>query len=396
MRVPFSLFVTLTTLTGLATAQSTGRTMQLLAPAVIGQTASFGMSHPTAAAGNFYVFLWSSPPFGGAATLQFPGFTLLGQVRVHPFGSVSTASGLLGPTGSVVHTLAIPNDASFVGYSWDLQSADLEASTWTVRFADNDLTLTVANTPPPNMVWIPAGTFQMGSNAPAGSPYYGLPLEQPVHQVTIRRPFWISRFEVTQAEYQAVIGTNPSYFRGANWPNTGSWPVDTVSWNDAMAYCATLNAQQAALGRVPSGYRYRLPTEAEWEYCCRAGTTTEFHYGPTLDCPQARFGLSRHTTSSCSSNSPVAVGSYGPNAWGLHDMHGNLWEWCLDNWNGTQNYPSTAVVDPLVQTGTYAVLRGGAWDSTSDHCRAAFRGGDLPGFRSYNFGFRVVLAPIVP
>ena len=387
-------------------SQSTGRTMQLLAPAVIGQTASFGMTYPVAAAGNLYVFLWCSPPFPGTAALTVPGFTLLGPILLDPPTSVSAFSGLLDASGSVAQSVAIPNDLSFLGYAWDLQSVDLDASASTVRFADNELSLVVANTllPSMNLVAIPAGSFLMGSNAgPPDTvpPYYPWAHERPVHQVTISRPFWIGKYEVTQAEYQAVMGTNPSYFKPPNTPTYDPLrPVETVSWNDAMAYCAAVTAQQAALGRVPSGYRYRLPTEAEWEYCCRAGTTTEFHYGPTLVCGQANFAYSDHTNSSCSDPGGVQtalVGSYVPNAWGLFDMHGNVWEWCLDTWDGTANYPSLPVVDPYVgNSPPYRVVRGGSWGSDSDGCRSAYRVRIVPAYRVINRGFRVVLAPVLP
>jgi len=376
---------------------ATGRTMQLLAPAVIGQTVSFRIASPATAAGNFYVVLWCAPPFAGTAALSVPGFTLLGAVLVDPPRSVSAVAGHLGATGSATHGVTIPNDLSFVGYAWDLQSADFDASTPTLWFSDDELTLVVANTPAPNMVWIPAGTFPMGSNAgpPDGVPPYNPQAnERPVHQVTISRPFWIGRHEVTQAEYQALMGTNPSFHQGPAWPNSGNQPVEMVAHNAAMAYCAALTAQQAAIGRVPTGYQYRLPTEAEWEYCCRAGTTTEFHCGPTLVCGQANFYYSMHTGSSCNSLGTAVVGSYAANAWGLHDMHGNVWEWCLDAWDGSANYPSGPVVDPFVQSGPWQVYRGGSWMGNSYYCRSACRsGGYMPG---RHLGFRVVLAPVLP
>ncbi|MBM4060708.1 MAG: formylglycine-generating enzyme family protein [Planctomycetes bacterium] len=376
-------------------AQVTGRSMNLRAPAVIGQTARFAMTYPVSATGNLYVFLWCCPPFPATTTLTVPGFTLVGAIRVDPLTTVSAYSGVLGPLGTVAHSLAVPNDVSFVGYAWDLQSVDLEASTCTVRFADNELTIAIANTPPPNLVPIPPGTFQMGSNATTGPPYYSTADERPVHQVTISRPFWIGSYEVTQSEYQAVTGTNPSYFRAPAWPNGPNQPVEQVTWNDAMAYCAALTAQQAALGRVPSGYQYRLPTEAEWEYCCRAGATTEYNCGPTLDCPQARFRYSWPATG-CSTGSTVVVGNYAPNAWGLFDMHGNVFEWCLDAWDGSANYPPSPVVDPYVQTGPFGLVRGGGWNSISYDCRSANRHGVQRSSQNLDRGFRVVLAPVLP
>jgi len=243
--------------------------------------------------------------------------------------------------------------------------------------------LFTATPPVPGMVAIPAGTFLMGSNVPNGYPYYNT--SQPVHQVTISSPFWMGQQEVTQAEYQALMGNNPSSFQGT------TRPVEFVTWHEARAYCAALTAQQAA--NLPVGYEYRLPTEAEWEFACRAWTTTEFHYGPDLFCNQARFGYSYHSNSSCNSGSgTVAVGSSAPNAFGLYDMHGNVREWCLDSF---APYTSAAVTDPFVTGGPFRVSRGGSWDYYSNGCRSANRDYGDPGFTHNYVGFRVVLAPVL-
>ena len=164
-----------------------------------------------------------------------------------------------------------------------------------------------------------------------------------------------------------------------------------MTWTQARAYCTALTAQQAALGNVPAGYEYRLPTEAEWEYACRAGTTTEFNVGTGLACSQARITFSYHPSSSCSSNTTLPVASYPPNAWGLYDMHGNVIEWCLDS---SAAYPSTAVIDPFVTGGSQRIQRGGAWDQDSSRARSAFRVSYAPPNTGFNLGFRVALAPI--
>ena len=249
-----------------------------------------------------------------------------------------------------------------------------------------------------NLALIAPGTYLRGSPVtPLGvAPYYNQPNAQPVHPVTISRPFWIGRFEVTQAQYQAVMGSNPSVFKGSSYPNAAQRPVETVTWHNAVAYCTALTASEQAAGRVPAGYVYRLPTEAEWEYCCRAGTTTEFHFGPTLVCAQANFNFSYHSNTVCSIGLTAVVGSYAPNAWGLHDMHGNVWEWCQDGWDGSANYPSGPVTDPVVASGSFRVLRGGSWyDGVSFTCRSAIRFGFIPSYSDVSIGFRVVLAPVL-
>ncbi len=240
----------------------------------------------------------------------------------------------------------------------------------------------------PGMVSIPAGTFEMGSNAAGGTPYGGNTSTQPVHDVTISQAFWMGEHEVTQAEYQALMGVNPSYFSGVNLP------VERVSWSDARAYCTALTTLEMALGNVPAGHEYRLPTEAEWEYACRAGTTTEFNVGADLYCADARFRYSYHSNSFCSTSSTADVGGYAANAFGLYDMHGNVYEWCLDIYAG---YNSGAVTDPFTTTGsTHRVIRGGGWQYNSGTCRSAFRHSFSPGWSNYHdFGFRVVLAQIL-
>jgi formylglycine-generating enzyme required for sulfatase activity len=374
-------------------AQASGRTMQLLAPAVLGQTAMFGVDHPASAAGNPYALLCCMPPFAGTLPWTVSGFTVRGVLRVDPANSVGAFAGVFGPGGSVAHTVSIPSHASFVGVAFDLQSIDLDPVAGVLSLADDELSIVLAEGPPASrfLAAIPAGTFPMGSFVgPLGvAPYFNQAEAQPVHSVTIRRPFWIGKYEVTQAEYMAVRNSNPSMFPGLNRP------VDSVTWHDAVAYCQALTAIEQAAGRLPSGYVYRLPTEAEWEYCCRAGTTTEFHTGSTLVCGQARIGYSYHGNTSCVAGQTAPVGSYAPNAWGLHDTHGNVLEWCLDGWDGNANYPTAAVADPYEANGVYRILRGGSWNDNSGYCRSAARFGFFPWVPLNVVGFRVVCAPVV-
>ena len=231
------------------------------------------------------------------------------------------------------------------------------------------------------------------------------------HRVTLSQGFWMGQYEVTQSEYAALMGNNPSYFttQDSNYNPISSdlsRPVERVSWDDAVAYCVALTARERSAGRLPAGYVYRLPTEAEWEYACRAGTTTPFHgnvHGSELRSGMANFdGYNEYppcggSTYDCYNPSGTflgrtsSVGSYGPNAWGLYDMHGNVWEWCQD-WDGL--YSSESVSDPQgAAAGSSRVVRGGGWDWGAFVCRSAQRYHGNPTYRSDDLGFRVVLAP---
>ncbi|MEZ6015018.1 MAG: formylglycine-generating enzyme family protein [Planctomycetota bacterium] len=325
---------------------------------------------------------------GGSA-----GDLCLGNPIGRLVGGVAVNSGATGVVDVTADLNVMPQPTGAVavlpGETWNFQCwyRDAAGGSATSNFSDGLAVLFSGSpTPVPTMVPIPAGTFLMGSNAPSGPPYYGELTPDPVRQVTISYSFWMGQHEVTQAEYQALMGTNPSLYQVA------SHPVDTVSWSQSRAYCAAPTAQQA--GNLPAGYEYRLPTEAEWEYACRAGTTTEFHYGPDLFCNQASFGSSYHSNPPtwCGNTSPVPVGTYAQNAFGLYDMHGNVSEWCLDS---HAPYTSAAVTDPFVTGGPFRVFRGGSWFSDSDLCRSAFRYYYIPGLTNYRIGFRVVLAPVL-
>lgn len=167
----------------------------------------------------------------------------------------------------------------------------------------------------------------------------------------------MAKYELTQKQYAALIGKNPSKFKGENLP------VTNVSWYDAVAFCQKLGESTYIKGNIPFGYRYKLPTETQWEYACRAGTTTAFHFGATLQKGQANFN--KHV------NKTQPVGSYPANQWGLHDMHGNVWEYCADLYCA---YPSGRVVDPAgPSTDSNRVIRGGSWNNFGMRCRSAYR-----------------------
>ncbi len=311
-------------------------------------------------------------------------------------GSIPNA-GATGTVSVLADLTALPQPSGAVvvlaGETWNFQCwyRDLAASGGaTSNFSDGLEVLFTGGgggTPIPELVQVPAGSFLMGSSAPPTAPYFNSSAQQPVHGVNISYPFSIGRYEVTQAEYAALMGSNPSFFVGP------SRPVESVTWFHAQAYCAALTAHQASV--VPPGYEYRLPTEAEWEYACRAGTSGEFHFGAGLFCNQARFWYSQHSGSSCgltSLSGTANVGSYAPNTFGLHDMHGNVWEWCLDSFGP---YTSMTVTNPFVTGGVFRVFRGGSWDFDSQDCRSAFRNAFDPGIATISLGFRVVLAPIL-
>lgn len=187
--------------------------------------------------------------------------------------------------------------------------------------------------------------------------------------------------EVTQSEYQAVVGSNPSQFPGD--PNR---PVETVSWHDATNYCMRLTEQERLAGRLPSGWVYRLPTEAEWEFAARAESAERFSFGDdpgySLLGEYAWYGDTDGSTTH-------AVAGKLPNRWGLFDMSGNVWEWCSD-WYGS--YPGGASTDPQgVTTGSNRVLRGGSWYDSAIGCRSAYRGSGDPSYQARSIGFRTVL-----
>jgi len=258
--------------------------------------------------------------------------------------------------------------------------------------------LLIAFAPPSGLVWIPPGTFVMGS--PAGEAERNS--DEVQHTVTLTHGFYMGKYAVTQGQYLAVVGNNPSHFVPANgYTQDLNRPVEEVSWNDATNYCGLLTRSDRAGGRIPSSWGYRLPTEAEREYACRAGTTTAFHFGSAIHGGMANFydyyeydaaigdihvvnpsvpWLVRTTT----------VGSYAPNAFGLYDMHGNVWEWCQD-WYGA--YPTGSVTDPQGPvSGSFRVFRGGSWDGVGWGCRSAYRYDSDPGYWFHDVGFRVVLA----
>lgn len=230
-------------------------------------------------------------------------------------------------------------------------------------------------------VWVPPGRFQMGSPLTESERNED---EGPPTEVVLTHGFWIGRYEVTQEQYLDLTGRNPSKFQG-----NLRRPVERVSWNEAVAFCQQLTAAARGSGSLPEGCLVRLPTEAEWEYACRAGTTSRFSFG---DDPNL-IHLGAHAWFADNSDTSThQVGQLQPNPWGLYDTHGNVWEWCVDRWEGT--YPGGTVTNfhgPA--TGSLRVARGGSWLYPGRHCRSANRDDYGPLNRCSDVGFRLVVGP---
>jgi formylglycine-generating enzyme required for sulfatase activity len=225
---------------------------------------------------------------------------------------------------------------------------------------------------PAGFVWIPPGTFIMGS--PTGQ--QGSIPDEVRHSVTLTEGFWLSDHETTQAEFHAVVGNNPSSFMGENLP------VETVSWHEAVLYCQKLTERERAAGRITAQQAYRLPTEAEWEYAARAGTIEAW--------PGALGAIAWLNWNSGNQARPVKV--MQPNDWGLFDMIGNVWEWCAD-WYG--EYPTGSVTDPRGPSlGSNRVQRGGSWYTDGWSARSARRSQREPGIQSSDLGFRPALSSV--
>ncbi len=234
---------------------------------------------------------------------------------------------------------------------------------------------TFTNSTGMKFVYVPPGSFMMGSPKAVLDD----DSDEIQHRVTLKEGFFMGVMEVTQGQWKAVMANNPSYFK-----NSGDdYPVEQVSWNEAQAFIRSLNRKEGV-------NKYRLPTEAEWEYACRAGTTTPFYTGNCISTDEVNYD-GHYPMPGCpkgqDKNKTVRAGSYLPNSFGLYDMHGNVWEWCQD-WYGF--YPVSHVTDPKGRSsGKWHVFRGGSWNSSAWDSRSAARSCGKPLYRQYGLGFRV-------
>lgn len=260
-----------------------------------------------------------------------------------------------------------------------LQVQDMEQESAT----EDILTFALSQDVSLEMIRVKAGTFMMGS------PEYELGRSdtERLHKVTLTQDYWLGKFPVTQAQFQAIMKYNPSYFGGSKRP------VEEVDWNCARDFCVRLNKKFD--DKLPEGYQFDLPTEAQWEYACRAGTTTAYFWGNSCNGTEANcYG---HRPCGTTAKGPFLerttdVGTYEPNDWGFYDMHGNVFEWCRDWYN--DDYGEDAI-DPVgPSSGSGRVLRGGCWSGNAQYCRSADRYGCGPGYRSNSCGFRLALVKL--
>ena len=241
-----------------------------------------------------------------------------------------------------------------------------------------------------DMVKIPGGSFKMGARKEEKNSFDN---ERPQHQGNVQE-FWMGKFAVTQLQWKKIaslsqvnieLSPDPSYFKGDRFP------VEQVSWTEAKEFCDRLSYLSPKTGKT-----YDLPTEAQWEYACRAGMTTPFHFGETITTDLANFNGNRIYGKASKGEyrkKTSEVGSFTPNAFGLYDMHGNVWEWCLDPWHGNYDGAPTHgdVWDASNNFGSDSrLIRGGSWGNNPHYCRSAFRSYGDPANRGSSIGFRIV------
>jgi formylglycine-generating enzyme required for sulfatase activity len=347
----------------------------VIKPALGGKTPSAALGSDTSA----------TPPFSLPDTRTYPGAQA--EKKRHPWFGVLLLGSICTGACILLGILFFGNPFEQEQPSGDPGKKDDGKKAPVTRGPAQSFTNSIGM----KLVRIPAGRFRMGSPISEGE---RIPDEGPQHWVKITRPFYMGVHEVTQKEYRQVMGKNPSFFapggRGkaqVGDQDTDRFPVETISWEEAVEFCRRLSekAQEKKARRT-----YRLPTEAEWEYACRAGTKGPFHFGKALSSAHANLnGKWPYGGAPASINRPhtVRVGSFPPNRFGLYDMHGNVWEWCQDRYG---NYPAEEQENPRGSTtGSDRVLRGGSWFFRAADCRSARRMFRDPGTQGMYYGFRV-------
>ena len=243
-----------------------------------------------------------------------------------------------------------------------------------------------------DMIFCPPGTFSMGSP----SNETGRGGDETEHSVTLSHGFYLGKHEVTQAQYETIMTGNPEGLnvKPSNWPNNNDRPVEKVSWNDAQVFLSQLNSIEQTAGRLPNGWKYVLPTEAQWEYACRAGTTTAYSWGNDINSSRANYNWDGGSNDGNDYKQTRDVGQYAANPWGFFDMQGNVWEWVSD-WKA--NYLTGAQTNPEgPASGSSRVRRGGSWGFDGTYLRSAKRGYVTPSTRNADIGFRVGFQAVQP
>ena len=311
--------------------------------------------------------------FGGAAITRQAGHAWA-EPGVRPDARDGNITGQIVVTGTVDMN---STGTYLLTYTVQDGAGNPATATRTVTVTGNrtvDLNATVAM----DMIWCPPGTFTMGSPTTEA----GRGTDETEHNVSLTQGFYLGKYEVTQAQYEAVMTGNTDGLNAkpSEWPNKPNRPVEKVSWADAQIFLNRLNAQQSAY--IPAGWAYVLPTEAQWEYACRAGTSTAYSWGGTIASTNANYNASGHSQTR-------DVGLYAANPWGFFDMHGNVWEWTADWYQAT--YPTgNPVVDPTgPSSGALRLFRGGSWINNDSDLRSAKRFDYTPSTRYSNVGFRI-------
>ena len=243
-----------------------------------------------------------------------------------------------------------------------------------------------------DMVFCPPGTFTMGSP----SNETGRGTDETQHQVTLTNGFYLGKYEVTQAQYETVMTGNSEGLNAktGSWQNNPNHPVNSVSWNDVQVFLSRLNDMEQTAGRLPTGWKYVLPTEAQWEYACRAGTTTAYSWGNDINSTRANYNWDGGPNDGNDFKQTRDVGLYAANPWGFFDMQGNVWEWVHD-WKA--GYPGGSQTNPEGPvSGSTRVHRGGSWYTGGSALRSAKRSNNTPGLRDYRLGFRVGFQAVQP